>query len=404
MKRLLFIIAIIPLQFIVSAGTVPDTLLSNLMKIQNYKGGLHFTVTLPMTDEEVEYEVEMASRKSPSDTLCGYDYFFRFAGKKDTVEIPGFILYYAGNLYRFEYDKFREYHFDEHPEPFMGRRSGGRVFPGVQKQGMFFELLPMEIGKQLKGFLQNDRASVKWYPDTIVSGISCNAVKVTETLNGETLRNMLFAFDKNSGLPVYREVENNPGHLGSQTVTVRYTSYDTAPLFDTGFFDESMLLQQYGDIMGRYRESSYRAESLRGKRAPVFSLPVYDDTRWFSLREELERPVILLFLDTSGEASKTEWAELQPVIERFRPELQSAVLFCETDPGSFGDAVSQQPGGENILCGASSVAGRYGVTGYPSFFIVTPGGTVSEVVIGYSPGIGNTLSGVLEKLKIKENK
>lgn len=164
MKRLLFIIAIIPLQFIVSAGTVPDTLLSNLMKIQNYKGGLHFTVTLPMTDEEVEYEVEMSSRKSPSDTLCGYDYFFRFAGKKDTVEIPGFILYYAGNLYRFEYDKFREYHFDEHPEPFMGRRSGGRVFPGVQKQGMFFELLPMEIGKQLKGFLQNDRASVNGIP------------------------------------------------------------------------------------------------------------------------------------------------------------------------------------------------------------------------------------------------
>ena len=50
------------------------TIISRLNQIEHYRGEASFRVTLPMTDEEVEYLLHLQYAKNQNDTLYGYSY------------------------------------------------------------------------------------------------------------------------------------------------------------------------------------------------------------------------------------------------------------------------------------------------------------------------------------------
>ena len=57
-----------------SARQSPDKICHKLDSIQNYRTEFTYTVTLPLTDSEINYRAELSYRKNPIDTLCGYSY------------------------------------------------------------------------------------------------------------------------------------------------------------------------------------------------------------------------------------------------------------------------------------------------------------------------------------------
>ena len=210
-----------------------------------------------------------------------------------------------------------------------------------------------------------------------MQGTRCDAILVTDSVQGEVARTLLYTFAPD-GLPLYRETENNPGHLGAQTVIVRYESSDTNPAFSPDHFDESHLLQDYGEVFRLYREGDFAARDRVGQMAPPFSLPWGE--RHFASTQLKGQPALLLFLDDRGEfcTPVRRMAEELSLQERLTPVF----LYARQQPDS-----SPNPAGAIVLKQATKTAGAYGVTGYPTLFLLDPEGIIRYVKVGYTPSL-----------------
>ena len=90
-------------------------IISRLNQIEHYRGEALFRVTLPMTDEEVEYKLSLQYQKNPADTLYGYSYFIDLTSESNPAINGNFIYYGSGNYYNFSNHRLREYHAEEDP-------------------------------------------------------------------------------------------------------------------------------------------------------------------------------------------------------------------------------------------------------------------------------------------------
>lgn len=249
-----------------SARQSPDKIWHKLDSIQNYRTEFTYTVTLPLTDSEINYRAELSYRKNPIDTLCGYSYLIDYKAENDTCPYANFMAYDNGDYFRFDRDRLREYHHREDKEPFAHKGNN----PGVHRSGLFTELFPAEISRQLKTFVGKKDCLVQFFPDTLVQDRLCDAILVNDSIKGELSRTILYTFDTHDGMPLYRETENNPGHLGSQTVTVKYSGNDTDTKFPSDYFGETNLLKNYGEIFLRFREGTYASSDRVGQKSPEF--------------------------------------------------------------------------------------------------------------------------------------
>lgn len=355
-----------------------DTLIARLDSLHTYRASLTYRVTLPITDSEIEYRARLDYRREPTDTLCGYSYAIDYKAENDTCPYPNFTAYDRGHCFRFDRNRLREYHYDANPEPFA--RQGN--YPGIHRSGLFAELLPAEIARQLNGYRTKADCRVQLFPDTLMQGSRCLAIVVTDSMQGEVARTVLYTFDPATGLPLYRETENNPGHLGSQTVTVKYIDSETEIPFPPGYFGEEQLLHDYGEVFLLYREGTYAAGDRMGQKAPRFDLPW--GKRRFTSDQLKGQNSLLLFLDDRGEfcAPVRQTAEALSLQERLTPVFLYAGQEPVATPNSTGAIVLEHTG---------KTAGAYGVTGYPTLFLLDPTGTIRWVKIGYTPSLAEEL-------------
>lgn len=71
-----------------------------------------------------------------------------------------FMVYDNGDYFRFDRDRLREYHHREDKEPFAHKGNN----PGVHRSGLFTELFPAEISRQLKTFVGKKIVSYNFSP------------------------------------------------------------------------------------------------------------------------------------------------------------------------------------------------------------------------------------------------
>ena len=76
-----------------SARQSPDKIWHKLDSIQNYRTEFTYTVTLPLTNSEINYRAELSYRKNPIDTLCGYSYLIDYKAENDTWPYAYFMVY-----------------------------------------------------------------------------------------------------------------------------------------------------------------------------------------------------------------------------------------------------------------------------------------------------------------------
>ena len=150
------------------------------------------------------------------------------------------MAYDNGDYFRFDRDRLREYHHREDKEPFAHKGNN----PGVHRSGLFTELFPAEISRQLKTFVGKKDCLVQFFPDTLVQDRLCDAILVNDSIKGRIVPNHTLYIRHPRRMPLYRETENNPGHLGSQTVTVKYSGNDTDTKFPSDYFGETNLLKK----------------------------------------------------------------------------------------------------------------------------------------------------------------
>ena len=354
-------------------------LIARLDSVQNYRAVFSYRITLPITDSEVEYHAELAYAKNQADPLCGYRYRIDYKAPNDTCPYYNFAAYDSGNYFRFDRGRLREYHHSDNPEPFVARESN----PGVHRSGLFTELFPAEIAKQLTAFIGKKDCRVGLFTDTLVQNRRCDAVVVSDSLRGEPMRIVLYTFDPQSGMPLYRETENNPGHLGSQTVVVSYRVSDDKVTLPPEYFGEQQLLHDYGETFSIFREGTYAATDRIGQKSPHFSLP-WNEQR-FTPEQLQGENALLLFLDEQSEfcTSVRQIAESISLQENITPVF----FYVGQKPTRLANR-----SGAIILEQARKIAGEYGVTGFPTLFLLDANGIIRFVKIGYSPQLPEQLS------------
>lgn len=370
----LFLSAALPALFAGQAQTDMDDIIARLDSTPNYRTSFTYRVSLPITDSEIEYRARLDYRRTPTDTLCGYSYLVDYKAVNDTCPYPNFAAYDRGDCFRFDRNRLREYHYDANPEPFAAQG----LTPGIHRSGLFAELFPAEIARQLNDFKTKADCRVAFFPDTTVQGTRCQAILVTDSARGEVARTILYTFDRANSLPLYRETENNPGHLGSQTVVVRYEASDTDTRFPPDCFGEERLLRDYGEIFLLFREGTYAAADRVGQAAPRFALPWGE--RRFSSDQLKGQNSLLLFLDDRGEFC----TPVRQMVESLslQENLTPVILYIGSQPGETPNLA-----GAIILEHTAKTAGAYGVTGYPTLFLLDPSGTIRLVKIGYTPSL-----------------
>lgn len=361
-------------------------LIDRLASAQNYRASFSYTVTLPLTDSEVEYQAELSYARNSTDSLGGYSYRIDYKAENDTCPYRNFVDYDHGNYFRFDRSRLREYHYSDNPDTFVPQGNN----PGVHRSGLFVELLPAEIARQLQTFGTKTDCLVQFFPDTLVQERTCHAVFIADSLKGEAIRTILYTFDPENGMPLYRETENNPGHLGAQTVVVRYETSEPGNPFPQGYFGEQQLLRDYGEIFFLFREGTYAATDRTGQKNPPFSLK-WGESRFSS--EQLDgQNALLLFLDDQGEFCNRvrQIADSIALQENITPVLLYVGQKTEE---------SNTRSGAIVLENARKTAGEYGVTGYPTLFLLDPQGVIRLVKIGYSPYLSDEILLSLRKIE-----
>ncbi|WP_418495331.1 peroxiredoxin family protein [Coprobacter sp.] len=372
-------------------------IISRLNQIEHYRGEALFRVTLPMTDEEVEYRLSLRCQRNPTDTLYGYSYFIDLTSESNPAINGNFIYYDSGNYYNFSNQRLREYHAEEDTAPFHDKMNNQNELPGIHRSGLFIEELPMEIASRLQRCLSNPENRIRTYSDTLINNRKCNALYIDEYINGEIIRSSVYIFDSESGTPIFKEVENNPGHLGSQTVTVKYISSDIKTPFPNNFFSEENFIEQKGNIIATFRSNYFKANNLTGKTAPNFSLPLLNDEKRFDLSEYEDRPLILAFVDTTSSFCKNTLD-----CAKYFSDNKNLLWITLLSEKNSDDLIKYQEQNELpgiVTCNAQSIAAKYGIANYPTLFVISPEKKIISVQIGYDPDLIENLQQILETLK-----
>lgn len=372
-------------------------IISRLNQIEHYRGEALFRVTLPMTDEEVEYRLSLRCQRNPTDTLYGYSYFIDLTSESNPAINGNFIYYDSGNYYNFSNQRLREYHAEEDTAPFHDKMNNQNELPGIHRSGLFIEELPMEIASRLQRCLSNPENRIRTYSDTLINNRKCNALYIDEYINGEIIRSSVYIFDSESGTPIFKEVENNPGHLGSQTVTVKYISSDIKTSFPNNFFSEENFIEQKGNIIATFRSNYFKANNLTGKTAPNFSLPLLNDEKRFDLSEYEDRPLILAFVDTTSSFCKNTLD-----CAKYFSDNKNLLWITLLSEKNSDDLIKYQEQNELpgiVTCNAQSIAAKYGIANYPTLFVISPEKKIISVQIGYDPDLIENLQQILETLK-----
>ena len=87
-----------------------DRIAARLDSITNYRASFSYSVTLPITDSDIEYRARLDYRREPADTLCGYSYLVDYKAENDTCPYSNFAAYSQGDCFRFDRNRLREYH------------------------------------------------------------------------------------------------------------------------------------------------------------------------------------------------------------------------------------------------------------------------------------------------------
>lgn len=87
-----------------------DALIERLDTLSPFSASVAYEVSLAMTDEDVVYNLDIASSSAPADTRFGADYLIDWALERKGETYKGFIAYFDGHCYRYRDNRLQEYH------------------------------------------------------------------------------------------------------------------------------------------------------------------------------------------------------------------------------------------------------------------------------------------------------
>lgn len=343
---------------------------------------LDFSVTMPQLSDDVIYNVAMTQTPpSGNPALLDCDYLIDWEITGRDKPITGFSAYFDGHHYRYSNERLQEYHMQWDSIPFQSLNGRGG---GVQRQAQFANLLPASLAGELQRMRHDSRYRLTVHPDTLVSGTRRIAINAVMTIEGTTAMEGEYIFDRETLMPVRIILENNPGALSEQTVTVNYRSVSITPTPCT-VLTEQFLATQYPDIFEKYRESNFRIENLPGTRLPAFALPTTTGERYARhTGDSFRAPTIVALIDASHGFAPRLVSDIRTAVDALPYSADVIWAFTGNNIDAIEAIVPAIRPGEHLLTSARSLARDCGVASLPVIILTRTDGTVSDVILGYN--------------------
>lgn len=363
------------------AGAVELNDIAAALRAQGcYADSCTFEVLLPQFSDPVVYDIKLESAPlTPGDTLAECKYIISWDLHSPSGISQGFAAYFDGTHFRFRDERLQEYHAEQNPEPFA---PAGDVERGVQNQAQFADLLPPYIAARLEQMAVD--TSYTYTLRERPRGIEVNGKR---RISGYEASEFTYTFDRTTLMPIGIELENNPGQLSEQSITVRYAGADSAPADCT--IDLATLTERKSEAFEKYRENSFSLEKLPGRMLPEMSAPTLGGDRYHHVRgEAMTCPTVIAFVDTSVGSTPDVIAAVRRAVDYLPMQTEVVWAFVDRRADDVAAAIPDARPGETVLINARSAARACGVGALtPVLIFVAPDGRVSEILNGYNQNL-----------------
>ncbi len=348
---------------------------------------------MPQLNDDVVYNISISQTPaSGNPALLPYDYLidWELTGRENPVK--GFSAYFNGHYYRFANERLQEYHTQWDSIPFMSINGSG----GVQRQAQFANLLPAAIGNELRRMMSDNRYTLTIHTDTVISGIPRTVVNSVMNIHGSVAMEGEYILSSETFMPVCMILENNPGALSEQTVTVKYSQVSTSAQCDP--ITEQTLMDKYPEVFEKFRESNFRIENLPGTRLPGFALPTSTGERYSRhTSDKFRTPTIIALMDATTGFSSELVKDVRSAISSLPYSADVIWAFVNNDIDSIEAIVPSILPGEHLLTSARSLVRDCGAASLPVLIFVNTDGSVADVLLGYNNDVSEI---VIQKMAL----
>lgn len=374
-----------------------DDVIEALGNTKGYRSNVTYEVVIPSFSDSIIYDIFVASDKSDGDTLAPCSYLIDWSVPTLSGESNGFSAYHDGHHYRYRDNRLQEYHVEWDSIPFgLGRRQSAAIMErGVQNNAQFTEILPRFIARQLAKIKTDSTYSYSVTPDSLVGARRLTVLKALQRYKGYDCKELTYFFDTETLMPLKLEIENNPGSIGEQQITVKYAPADGNEAVD---FSERGLIARYPEAFEKYRLSYFKVENLPGTRLPGFSAPTPTGERYSrATGDKFAAPTLLVFLDPKV-GTATETIELvRKGVDSLPMSTEIIWAFTSNNINDIDNVIARPRPGEHIVMSAKSIARDCGVATFPITLICGTDGKINDVIIGFNKNLD---SDVIQKTAI----
>lgn len=369
-----------------SAATPVSQYIDHLRSLNDYHGTVTYSVLLPQAEDPVVYNIDMRSTVVEADTLAPCRYLIEWdmrPGEDADITSSGFSAYLHGSHYRYRDNRLQEYHMSWDSIPFIMANGG------VQCNAQFADVLPQFIGRELNRLMADTNFVHTWAADTLYNGRHAAVLAGRQMYRGYVSKEATYIFDPATMMPVAIELENNPGSISEQTVSIRFTGNGTDPF---PIATEDDLMARYPDVFEKYRESNFRIENLPGTQLPTFSAPALGGQRYaYNRGDRPGTPLVIAIVDATVANTPATIEAVRRAAATSPTAFDVIIAFVTSDAEQASEIAGKPRSGETILTGARSLARDCGVTACPTLLYVDSRGRVTDVTLGHSNTLTDTI-------------
>lgn len=348
----------------------------HMSSLDDYRGRVTYSVLLPQAEDPVTYGITLRSSAADAGSMAPCRYLIEWE-PGDPARERGFAAYIDGAHYRYRDGRLQEYHWDWDSIPFI--MAGG----GVQRNAQFTDVLPQFVGRELARLDADTNFVHTFTPDTIYNGRHVAILAGRLMYHGYVSKEAVYILDPATLMPLAIELENNPGSISEQSVSIRYTDHATEPF---PLSSEEDLVALYPDVFEKYRENNFRIENLPGTLLPTFTAqrPGGGDRYAHHRGEGFENPVAILLLDETVATTPATIDAARKAAATSPTPFDIIYAFIGPESERVTDTVGRVGRGETLLTGARTLARDCGATAYPIIIYVDRTGRVADVTLGYT--------------------
>jgi thiol-disulfide isomerase/thioredoxin len=343
-------------------------------------GGIHSVSTLN-------------SYKVPTDTLCGFYYFFK-THEQYRKDGGDFTAFFNNSFYMSINNSINKINFSDEPERFKVIKFANGYYPAIHRASFYLKVIPKEVSKYIYESLTNMEMSIIQKPDTLLSGNKC----IRYIINANHLALSPYTelcFDKNSYAPVWYK-ESSGGFKPQYIMATLSNTKIDQPLAANYFSEMNLFGRRLTNNTKEIKTLKYRV----GEAVPDWELPILGQKGNCSSKKMRGKYVLLEFTGTWCSHCREAVRMMNSLEDKFKGNKKLSILSVFSTDNDYPEKIlrfaNDQKIKSTILYSATKVGDKYGIIGYPTFLIINPDGKLGLAIVGYSEGVEDQIINYLK--------